>query len=662
MSDNNENKRVLAVVNSAKKAPSKVKGSKSSGDGTEKNEGLRFGQYQIINNAFNRIKTKEGGIEITIPLCNFTCKILEEIFFDSGLSDEIKLKIEGIRQDGKPLSAFDIPLNRFTSSQGGWQNDAWGMLPRIATGSTVKESLRDCVHHYSQLNGDIPRRTVYKYMGWKKINDKWHYLTPTGAITESGLINSIKVDLGTGHMGLYGLPAPLTGEPLKQAVNDALMLLKVCPNKQHIGIALLAAIARAPLGECLHTDFALWLHGKSGSRKSALAFIAQGFFGKFEDKGFPANWGDTGTDIEAKAYQAKDAFYVIDDYKPIGGERDVKALEKIADRIIRGTGNQSGRGRRGAGMEEMAAYYNRSMTLITGEDVAPGQSLIGRLLVLEMSPGDIDLSILNKMQDASRAEKLSGLISAYVQWLAPKYDQLKLDLPVIVKQYRDAADRDKIATSHSRAPTIYANMVASSEIFLEFLEDIGVISSEQSNNLLSNFEISLQGLLKEQNSYQADQDECNRFIELLRAALSGGNAHISDSKTQEEPATRPHSFGWINMGIGDDKVYQPKGDLIGWYVAPKNNRPSKIFLQKDMAYQAAQRCATTQKQTFHSGSMASLWRLLLNKGWIEPDNSEGKPRPDPKKRIDGVYHRVLVLREDVLFPPAPVVKDSEDDD
>ncbi|WP_256360673.1 hypothetical protein [Methylomonas koyamae] len=110
--------------------------------------------------------------------------------------------------------------------------------------------------------------------------------------------------------------APET-EPAHRAATEALTLLSICPASPQIGAALLAAIARAPLREAQAIDFAIWLHGLTGSRKSAAAAIAQSFFGNFGARNFPANWTDSANDAEAKSHQAKDAVFIIDDFKPL---------------------------------------------------------------------------------------------------------------------------------------------------------------------------------------------------------------------------------------------------------------------------------------------------------------------------------------------------------
>ena len=120
---------------------------------------------------------------------------------------------------------------------------------------------------------------------------------------------------------------------------------------------------------------------------------------------------------------------------------------------------------------------------MTGEDLPKGQSLLGRSLVIEISRADVDVKALTQLQKARDMGRLSGVMAAYLQWLAPRLDQLKKDFPAYVKQYRDSAIRDGIASSHPRAPEIYANLVAGAEQFIDFMQDVGAISIEQANVL-----------------------------------------------------------------------------------------------------------------------------------------------------------------------------------
>lgn len=647
---------VLEVVNSGKTTTSKKTKSTGGNGGGGSAKAVQFGDYVIKNGSFFQRKAVRAGPEgdgfVEFPLCNFTCKIVEEINHDDGLVDSSFLRIEGRRADNLTLPLVDVPAKSFYSSLGNWPNEHWGTLPFIYPGAAKKDNLRAAIHLYSNLNGDVPRRVIYKFTGWKKVNDVWHYLNGSGAITADGLTDGVEVDLGNGHMSRYRLPAPLAGDEIKQAVNDVLLLMAVCPTKLHIGAAILAAVARAPLGECHPIDFVLFIHGLTGSKKSELASLALAFYGEFDSRHLPANWSDTDADMEAKAFQAKDAIFVVDDFKPSVNQAEAAKLHSKAERFIRNTGNHLARGRRTSTLQAIAAPHNRSMTLITGEDLPKGQSLLGRSLVLEMSGNDVNNNNLTKLQRAAAAGRFSGIMAAYLQWLAPKMDQLKKDFPTAVKQYRDAAIRDGIATSHPRAPEIYANMVAGAGIFIDFLQDTSAISIEQANILDADFETGLKQAFSEQAAYQIDQDEVERFLQLLRAAFSSGSCHIANRLDQGPPVSRPYAWGWRDAGsdILGDKVFNPMGDCIGYYYDAIGDAPAEVWILQDNAFKIAAQFARNQGDSLLL-SASSLWRRMGERGFImktETDSKTGKQRPTVKRTVAGRSVRVMVLAAELV--------------
>ncbi len=638
---------ILEVVKSAKTPKAnqaKPTGSGSGGTGSGSKKAARFGEYGIENGAFvqfkmMRIEGTSDRAENSFPLCDFTCRIVEDVIADDGLTDTGFLRLEGHRADGKPLPLVDIPAKAFYATQGNWVNEAWGTLPFIYPGNSKKDNLRACIELYSKLEGDIPRRTIYRYTGWKKINDEWQYLTGSGAITAAGLVDNVQVDLGSCNMSRYNLPVPLAEDALKQAAMDALLLLEVCPHRPHIGAVLLAASVRAALGEAHCIDFAIWLHGLTGSRKSASAAIAQAFFGNFTARNFPANWTDSANDAEAKSHQAKDGVYVIDDFKPSVNRTEADKQHSMAERLIRNTGNQAGRGRRNANMQAKAAPFNRSMMLVTAEDLPRGQSLLGRLLVVEIGRDDVHNPTLSKLQHTANSGALSGLMSAYLQWLAPRIDQYKKDFPVIVEQLRNGAVREGVASSHPRAPEIFANLVAGLEPFLMFLEEIGAIDGDKSNGLLIEAERNLQQAFTEQDAYQSEQDEVERFLQLLRACFSSGNAHIASRIDQGPPQSRPFSWGWREAGddLAGDKQYKRMGDCIGWYSPPTDGAPPQVWLEPNSAFKTVNEFAKRQGDAFLM-SPGTLWRRIVERGLLlktEPDSKSGRPKPTVKRIVSG---------------------------
>jgi len=653
MTDNTQKPTVSNVVSLAKKPAGKPK----DGGGNGADQPVRFGEYGIENGQFvqYRMMKVAGGndrAEGSFALCNFTCKVVEEVLAQDDLADSSFLRIEGRRHDGLLLSLIEVPMKAFNAPQN-WVREYWGLRPVIYSGRQKESNLTVCIQLYSQLAGDVPRRVIYKVTGWRKFDDRWHYLTGSGAITDAGHQDDIQVDMGAGHMSRYRLPAPLQGDDLKQAVAAMRLLLDICPGKPHIGAALFAAIVRAPLGECKPTDFALWVHGLTGSRKSAVVAIAQSFFGDFHDRSFPANWSDSANDAEMKAHQCKDGIFTIDDFKPSVSKAEADKLHAMAERLIRNTGNQAGRGRRGADMQARAAPFNRSMMIITGEDLPRGQSLLGRLLVLELNRADVDNATLTKLQQAAAAGTFAGLMASYLQWLAPRIDQLKVDFPLVVQQLRDGAIRDGFAASHPRAPDLFSNLVAASETFLDCLLDVDNITADESNELLARIEAGLKAALGEQAEYQNEQCEVQRFLELLRSVLSSGNGHIVNTLDKGPPKTRPYSWGWRDGGsdLAGEKQYKPCGNCIGWHRQGTEVKPDEVWLDPDSAFSAAQELAKSQGEPFLL-SQSTLWRRMSDMKLLlaEEKTSTGKKRTQVKRAVNGPNNsrRVIVLAAELI--------------
>jgi hypothetical protein len=124
---------------------------------------------------------------------------------------------------------------------------------------------------------------------------------------------------------------------------------------------VLACVYRAPTYTATRIDLTFFLLGRTGAFKSELAAAMQAHFGDFSGRDFCSSWEDTVTDIEMKASHAKDAVFVIDDFKPVGGKSGVDKLHAKADRIIRGAGNQWGRGRRNSNLEARPTYHPRCL-------------------------------------------------------------------------------------------------------------------------------------------------------------------------------------------------------------------------------------------------------------------------------------------------------------
>jgi hypothetical protein len=364
---------ILTIVKAAKPVSAQGKTDKF-GDRRVGDFAISLGQIYYMK--FGREHKDGQVIELPASLTdNFVAVIVEEIIFDDGVKQETAFIVEGKQKTGPLLPPLTITTTQYTAMQ--WPLKHWGARAIVEADQATPRLLANAI---LKLSGDIPMTTIYQHTGWRLFDQQWQYLSGSGAIGAEGLNPEVRVELGDGNMSRYSFPAPI--EEPRQIARALLDLLTVAPTNMAVGVSLLCCAVRAVLGECLPNDFALFFAGQTGSQKSECAALAQACFGDFNARTFAANFTDTESDLECKAFQAKDAVLVVDDFAPSVSQVETNKLHAKAERLFRGAGNQAGRGLRNADMTGKAAYYPRCLLMTTGEDLPKGASLLGRLLIV----------------------------------------------------------------------------------------------------------------------------------------------------------------------------------------------------------------------------------------------------------------------------------------
>jgi hypothetical protein len=404
------------------------------------------------------------GEKVTKALTNFTARITTSIEEDDGVetrhSMEIEARLNGReRQVHVPASDF-ANLNRVI--------EKLGAEAIIFPGAGLRDHARVAIQC---LSGTIPTRQVFTHTGWRHLEDNWVYLHGGGAIGAHGLNESISVRL-SGCLAPFVLPEPPIGEKLKAAIRASLQLLGVAPLS--CTAPIYASIWRAALGAA---DFSLHASGPTGTFKTSYCALAMQHYGAgFDYRHVPGTWSSTANSNAQLQFVSKDALLLIDDFVPRGSSADVERYHKDAERIFRGQGNNSGRGRLGRnGSSLREANPPRGLTLSTGEDVPRGQSVTSRFLHVEFAPGDMNLEKLTACQADAGAGVYAEAMSAFLQWLAPQYSEVKKELPNKIREWRDKAGR---SGQHPRTPEIIAHLIVGLNHFFRFAKSIGALSHD----------------------------------------------------------------------------------------------------------------------------------------------------------------------------------------
>ena len=375
----------------------------------------------------------------------------------------------------------------------------------------------------------------------------WTYLSGSTAG-----VGEFEIDLGS-ELNRYRLPT-VAVDPIG-AMKLSLDLLKVAPLR--VSAPLLSATFRAPLCTAYPQDLSLWIEGQTGSMKSTLAALFLNHFGEFTRTTLPGNWESTANQLEHRAFLLKDSLFVIDEYVPTGLNR--REIETKASRILRGQGNLSGRNRLRSDLTQRPAFYPRGIIVSTGEEHPPGQSLLARTIVLELSRDDVDVQLLTDLQ--RQAARLSHAMAGYVEWLAPQMDELPAKLKEAFLGTRTLATT---GAEHLRIPEATAHLWLGIDMALQYAQEIGAVEAKESDRIIDECFGAFIQIGKDQAALVEEEQPTRRFLTVLQTIITQGRATVVD-KSESVPESKP--------GI----------DFIGWRDA------DNFYLLPDATFQAVAR-------------------------------------------------------------------------
>jgi hypothetical protein len=590
--------------------------------------------YRVASGRIVReVMTRDGMLEV--PLANFAARIVEQTIIDDGAERRRTFAVEGALSDGTPLPRVDVGADQFAWMK--WPVEKWGTRATVLAGAGTADHLRVAVQ---LLSGDVPTRTVFAHLGWREVGGHWLYLHAGGAIGDGGAVKGINVAPPDALAG-YLLPAPPSGTELVGAVRASLAILcGLAPD--HIVFPPVAAVYRAVLASA---DFAIHLAGDTGVYKTELAVLCQQHYGSGMDaRRLPASWSSTGNALEATAFAAKDALLTVDDFAPQGGAADMQRLHREADRLLRAQGNRSGRGRMRSDGTLRPSRPPRGLILSTGEEVPRGQSLRSRMLVIEVSKGDVDVVRLTACQQDASAGQYAGALAGFVKWFARRYAFAQTDLP---RQRAELREKAVAGRQHARTPGIVADLAIGLQYFLDFALEIRAISIDERVDLARRGWRALEEAAEDHASHLAVAEPCGQFLRLLRAALASGRAHLAAADGTEPEA--PEAWGWrsvtVGAGTNERPKWQPNGRRVGW------TEGEVLYLEPEAAFAEAQRLAGEQGESL-SVSPRTLWRRLREKGLLA-GWEESRQRNTVRRSLEGAPHReVVYLHQDAVLTGA----------
>ena len=541
-------------------------------------------------------------------IANFTARIVEEIRETDGVQSRTTLVLEG-KSKASTFERVEITADEFPSM--GWVMNKWGVSAMIQPGTGKKDHLRAAI----QLASTPTIKRIYKTIGWIERAGERGYLHAGGIITKTGNDDTVTVRL-TQELQRYNL-AKATGT-LKDAWEAVKQLLAIGPIET---TATLLAGTLAPLWGPV--DFAMHVSGRTGTYKSEVTSLFQSFYGpEMDARHLPGSWSSTGNALECQAYYAANAVFVVDDFVPGGTTYQSKTLQATADKLIRAQGNQGGRARLTDMSSLQNTYYPRGLILSSGEDVPQGHSVRARMMIIEMTPGDIKLPELTKAQH--NRTKFSRMMQELIKDLAGQPEDIEEE----VNKMRD----NNVDIGHSRTPQMLARLIVVSRHFIDWCTRKGL--TNRGKELKEKLQDAIVTTAEKQAPYLQASDPMEILFGTLRMILGAGKAHIRS--INGGIPSKAETLGWTeSKAAGELSTWRAHGPCIGWI----SWNEDELLIEHNAGINAI----TTATQGEIAVTRQTLLKRMKDAGVLKRTD-DTRQRTTVRVTADGHPQTVIVLR------------------
>lgn len=568
--------KVIALVPSDRPPPT------SNGPTPEVVEktGPRGGVYRATPDGFTFVPGYEDAAPI--PISNFVARIVTRTVDDEG---EVGLTIEIHGPRG--TLRLDVTPAEFNSLR--WVPKVPGAV--LWAGAGVAQNFRVAAQLHSE-DVMIERRVVTS-LGWHEVGGRQAFAHAHGLLGDS---DNTEVAV-TAPLDRFVLPAPPTGDRLREVIRDTARLLTLGPGT--VMTAMLGATFRAPVDRC---DFSVLLAGRTGTGKSAAAALFQSAFGAGMALGhqLPSSWASTTAALEMQTHAAAGCLLVIDDWVPAGsnGARTSQGSERDLDRLLRAASAGAGRSRMRGG-----SYHPRCLIVTTAEGLPEGQSLLARCVVLDLEDG-LRWDRLTAAQERARAGVHAECMAAYLHWLAPHLDEARAWLRHRVDAMRPSFELPGL---HRRTAGAVADLEAGFVLFLRFAVQAGVLAERDADEVL----VAAQDRLREVATYQLDVQQRGAvgrlFLTRVGTALRRGELHL-------QPV--------------DGSGAEQRGDRVGW------SKGSVAYLDPVVAMRMVEDLEVSESE---------LGGALRQEGLLARSGATDKGRYKTRLMVAGQRRRVLAV-------------------
>jgi hypothetical protein len=452
------------------------------------------------------------------------------------------------------------------------------------------------------------------YIGWSK-EHAGVYITGSGVIGNSKR-NNIQPHESLSH---YALKQP--GIDRASSIHAMMELfLEISDHKfsyPAISFALLSCY-KSLLDETPHKpEFVLYIHGKTGSRKTSVSKVIFNIFDEWE--GIPTNFTSTGPAMELTRMERRDTVTLIDDVPPTFNAQERRNLLMKVEGIFRSTGDSVGRQKMYSNTRKIEMRPQGMAVITAEEDVIQSVSSKARGFLLPINEKTINLEKLTLAQ--RNHEKYSAAIYHYIEYISQDSVQFIERVEHLFRKY-ERIFMQAHPKAHGRQIHSAAWLQTSFHMFLRYAKRNQAIEEDQFN------------LMKDENKAILSE----RIQEMVRDAESNNEVEMFVTALKELLATK--SIFLLDIELKDKRKVVPVFNKDMKPIGYRDN--NYLYLLPDSIYNSI--CSYySKRQMLFPVKDKTLWGYLCDSKLLVPGKSQDGTRTI---RVSVNGNRISVIRID----------------
>ena len=239
----------------------------------------------------------------------------------------------------------------------------------------------------------------------------------------------------------------------------------------------------------------------------------------------------TGAGLEAGFSMYKDAVMLIDDLAPTIDSAEQRAMHQNLELLVRCFGDGTGKKRNLDFLSpeiKVNQYQAQGGAIITGEFITGVESSLARCLILSISEGDVDKTLLKALQDDD--SWLASFMFGFLSFVSSNYDKVKERIRELIEIFK--------AEPHATYSNLrYSEYRVQLKVAVEILIDFGLATSEidlaQALLIRNRFFASIETTILENDINLVDESPVAYLCRAILEAVEGEKYQLLQINTLE---------------------------------------------------------------------------------------------------------------------------------